>query len=87
MQIALTGDVMLGRMVGLLDNSSGLVYYINAEHPYPVLYRDGKASFIGEDHIYRKLGMPVNDSAYICVETFQLKLGDILISASLFNLM
>jgi len=74
--------MLVSIVVGLLDNSSGLVYYINAEHPYPVLYRDGKASFIGEDHIYRKLGMPVNDSAYICVETFQMKLGDILISGS-----
>lgn len=74
--------MLVSIVVGLLDNSSGLIYYINAEHPYPVLYRDGKASFIGDDHIYRKLGMPVNENAYVCVETFQMKLGDIFISGS-----
>jgi serine phosphatase RsbU (regulator of sigma subunit) len=74
--------MLVSIVVGLVDNSSGLLYYINAEHPYPVLYRDGKASFIGDEYIYRKLGMPVNENAYICVETFQLKQGDIFISGS-----
>ncbi len=75
-------SMLVSIVVGLVDNSSGLIYYINAEHPYPVLYRDGKASFIGDEYIYRKLGMPVNENAYICVETFQMKQGDIFISGS-----
>ncbi len=74
--------MLVSIVVGLVDNSSGLLYYINAEHPYPVLYRDGKASFIGDEYIYRKLGMPVSESAYISVETFQMKQGDIFISGS-----
>jgi hypothetical protein len=74
--------MLVSIVVGLIDNSSGLLYYINAEHPYPVLYRDGKASFIGDDFVYRKLGMPVSESAYISVDTFQIKPGDIFISGS-----
>lgn len=74
--------MLVSIVIGLVDNTSGLLYYINAEHPYPVLLRDGKSSFIGEDSIYRKLGMPVSENAYICVETFQLKQGDIFISGS-----
>ncbi|HNC01222.1 MAG TPA: SpoIIE family protein phosphatase, partial [Leptospiraceae bacterium] len=74
--------MLVSIVVGLVDNASGLIYYINAEHPFPVLYRDGKASFIGDDFIYRKLGTPVNETAYISVDTFQLKHGDIFISGS-----
>ncbi|MBK8398923.1 MAG: SpoIIE family protein phosphatase [Leptospiraceae bacterium] len=74
--------MLVSIVIGLVDTNSGLLYYINAEHPYPVLYRDGKASFIGEDFLYRKLGMPVNENANICVDTFQLKQGDIFISGS-----
>ena len=75
-------SMLVSIVVGLVDNASGLIYYINAEHPYPVLYRDGKASFVGNEFIYRKLGMPVNESANISVETFQMKQGDIFICGS-----
>ena len=75
-------SMLVSIVVGLVDNASGLIYYINAEHPYPVLYRDGKASFVGNEYIYRKLGMPVNENANICVETFQMKQGDIFICGS-----
>lgn len=74
--------MLVSIVVGLVDNASGLIYYINAEHPFPVLYRDGKASFVGDDFIYRKLGTPVNESAYISIDTFQMNYGDLFISGS-----
>ncbi|HMV41653.1 MAG TPA: CDC27 family protein, partial [Leptospiraceae bacterium] len=50
-------------------------------HPVSIIYRDGKASFIDEDFIFRKLGTEVAQS-YIYVKTFQMKDGDIVINGS-----
>ena len=40
------------------------LYFINAEHPYTVLYRDGETSFIGNDKVYRKLGSSMVGDLY-----------------------
>lgn len=74
--------MLVSVVLGIIDDATGLLFFLNAEHPYPVLYRDGQASFIGEDSIYRKLGTPISRKTYISVDTFQLKKGDILICGS-----
>jgi hypothetical protein len=50
--------MLVSSVIGLIDDSSGLLYYINAEHPSLVLYRDGKAEFIDSNlEIFRKIGI------------------------------
>lgn len=75
------GSMLVSIVIGLIDNKTGLMYFINAEHPVSIIYRDGKASFIDEDFIFRKLGTEVAQS-YIYVKTFQMKDGDIVINGS-----
>ncbi|MBK8397868.1 MAG: SpoIIE family protein phosphatase [Leptospiraceae bacterium] len=75
------GSMLVSIVMGLIDNRTGLMYFINAEHPVSIIYRDGKASFIDEDFIFRKLGTEVVQS-YIYVKTFQMKDGDIIINGS-----
>lgn len=75
-------SMLISIAIGLVDEENGFLYYILAEHPFPVLYRDGKASFINVKNLYRKLGMPIHDSIQIEVETFQIKEGDIIIFGS-----
>ncbi|MBP7283793.1 MAG: SpoIIE family protein phosphatase [Leptospiraceae bacterium] len=75
------GSMLVSIVMGLIDNRTGLMYFINAEHPVSIIYRDGKASFIDEDFIFRKLGTEVAQS-YIYVKTFQMKDGDIVINGS-----
>ena len=38
--------MLVSAVMGVLEEDTGFMYYINAEHPMSVLYRDGKASFI-----------------------------------------
>ncbi|MCB1178726.1 MAG: SpoIIE family protein phosphatase, partial [Leptospiraceae bacterium] len=40
------GSMLISLVLGLLDNNTGFNLFINAEHPNPVLYRDGVASFL-----------------------------------------
>ena len=75
------GSMLVSIVMGLIDNRTGLMYFINAEHPVSIIYRDGKASFIDEDFIFRKLGTEIAQS-YIYVKTFQMKDGDIVINGS-----
>lgn len=77
---AFNGTMCISCVVDLIDEETGKMYYFNAEHPFQVLYRNGKASFIEEELKLRKLGLA---SEYpFEVQTFQLEPGDIVIAGS-----
>lgn len=74
------GSMVISACVYLVEDETGKCWYFNAEHPFTVLYRDGKASFIEEGLTLRKLGL---DSEFdFKVHTIQLKKGDVLILGS-----
>ncbi len=75
------GSMLVSSVIGLVDEDFGSLYYINAEHPWTALYRDGKASFIENDLMFRKLGTTGMDGK-ISVHTFQLEPGDVIIAGS-----
>ncbi|EQA37383.1 SpoIIE-like protein phosphatase domain protein [Leptospira inadai serovar Lyme str. 10] len=75
------GSMYISAVIGILDEKSGFLYYINAEHPWTILYRDGKASFIEEALTCRKFGIPDNEQNLI-VQTFQLAPEDVLFIGS-----
>ncbi|TGK05611.1 serine/threonine-protein phosphatase [Leptospira langatensis] len=70
------GFMLVSAILGIVDHSSGTLYYINAEHPWPVLYRDGKATFLGLESNIRKLGISDMFGNKIQVQTFRLMPGD-----------
>lgn len=75
------GAMMISMVIGLIDEELGLVYYINAEHPFPVLYRDGKAAFIDSQIYFRKVGM-LELRSKLFVSLFQMHSGDAIILGS-----
>lgn len=80
--VSFDGSMMISAVLGLVDDSTGLFYFINAEHPYTVLYRDRRATFIERDADYlRKIGIQGLDSG-LRVGTLQLGPGDAVIMGS-----
>jgi hypothetical protein len=75
------GSMLVSIVMGVVDNETGLLYFINAEHPFSIIYRDGKASFIDEDLVFNKLGTEIADK-FISVKLFQMEDGDIIINGS-----
>lgn len=75
------GSMLISAAIGLIDDETGLMYYINAEHPWTAMLRDGKATFIEKELTFRKLGT-TGMSGQIYVQTFQLRPGDILFAGS-----
>lgn len=75
------GSMLVSVALGVVDDKNGLLYYINAEHPWGVLYRDGKASFFEEEQMLRKLGISGLEGQ-ISIRTLQLKPEDIIILGS-----
>jgi tetratricopeptide (TPR) repeat protein len=57
------------------------MYHILAEHPRAVIYRDGKAEFIENDKMLRKLGTSGVEGT-LSIATTQLEPGDVLIVGS-----
>lgn len=91
------GSMFMSMVFGLVDEERGFLYYINAEHPWTVLYRGGEAVYLEEELNIRKLGMPIIDRViqdggehhyHDCVEnvftlkTFLLQPGDTIIIGS-----
>jgi len=75
------GSMMMSVIVGLLDEESGMLYYFNAEHPYPVLYRGGIASFADCELSSQKLGS-FGTIENLKLRTMQVESGDVLILGS-----
>ena len=75
------GTMLASMILGLLDEQTGLVYYINAEHPPPALYRNKKAHFIDKESIFPKLGVS-GAPGDIGINTLQLTPGDKLLFGS-----
>lgn len=75
--ISFDGSMLVSIVISLIDNETGVMYLINAEHPRTVLYRDGKASFLESSFMLHKLGMEVlQHSTNIYINTYQLKEND-----------
>lgn len=75
------GSMLVSLVIGLVEEETGFLYFINAEHPWLILYRDEKASFLENELSYRKLGTKGLNSG-IFIKTFRLLPGDIIISGS-----
>ncbi|HBS06873.1 MAG TPA: hypothetical protein DEA96_18025 [Leptospiraceae bacterium] len=74
------GSMYVSGALGIIEESTGRMYYLNAEHPHTVLYRNSHAVFLEEEISTRKFGMP--DVGRPRVFEFQLEPGDVLIAGS-----
>lgn len=75
------GSMLMSMVIALVDEQTGLMYYMNAEHPFTILYRDGVASFIEKELAFRKLGIQGIEGD-LSVSTMQLKPGDVIFLGS-----
>ena len=75
------GLMLVSAILGLIEKSSGKVYFLNLDHPDIILYKNKKAIYIKPASTNSKIGMP-----YIqlptSVDKFTLDDGDILILGS-----
>ncbi len=75
------GLMLVSAILGLIEKSSGIVYFLNLDHPDIILYKNKKAIYIKPASTNSKIGMP-----YIqlpkSVDKFTLDDGDILILGS-----
>ncbi len=76
----LNGAMLISIVMLLIDEESGLVYYMNAEHPDIILYRGGKASFIKPNKYLKKLGLYAE--GLLSISTFQLLPNDVIFIGS-----
>ncbi len=74
------GSMLISLVIGLIDETNGLMYYINAEHPSIALLRRGEARFL-DAHVLRKLGTPGIHGS-LKIHCFQLEPGDVLVMGS-----
>jgi len=74
------GSMLISLVIGLVDEATGLMYYINAEHPNIVLFRNGEAKFL-EAEILRKLGTP-GIKGKLQIHCVELEPGDTIVMGS-----
>jgi tetratricopeptide (TPR) repeat protein len=76
------GYMMVSMILGLVDEKTGTLYYINAEHPLAILYRNNEATLLHHEQASTyKLGVHDADRRFRVAVT-RLIPGDILIVGS-----
>ncbi|MEM7182351.1 MAG: PP2C family protein-serine/threonine phosphatase [Spirochaetota bacterium] len=75
------GSMLVSTVIGLIDVANGLLYYLNIEHPWNILYRNGKASFMEQSLSHHKLGMTIEEQE-VNLMTFLMQPGDVILSGS-----
>ncbi|TGK85815.1 stage II sporulation protein E [Leptospira bourretii] len=75
------GSMLVSVVLGLVEEETGVLYYLNAEHPWTVLYRDGVASFIEDELELRKIGTK-GMAGEVRVRVFVLEQGDVIFIGS-----
>ncbi|MCB1304099.1 MAG: SpoIIE family protein phosphatase, partial [Leptospiraceae bacterium] len=78
--LSFDGAMMFSGILGLVNEKSGELLFLNAEHPFLILYRNGKAEFVDKELSMRKFGSPSEYGFHI--HRFQLKEGDVLFAGS-----
>ncbi|MCR9141928.1 MAG: SpoIIE family protein phosphatase [bacterium] len=76
------GTMLISLVLGLVEDNTGMLYFVNAEHPHPVLYSGGEAQFLGLDGMLRKLGWTLMNKPRFKIQTHQLRPGDVLLVGS-----
>lgn len=79
--ISFDGHMLLSAVICLAEQKTGLLYYINAEHPFSVLYRKGQASFIETKTVCRKIGIAILEG-HLAVKTFRMQPDDVIFLGS-----
>jgi tetratricopeptide (TPR) repeat protein len=75
------GSMFVSLILGLLHTESGFLYFFNAEHPEPILYRNGESWFLENSHpnrVLRKIGIHGNEENFT-VSTASLQPNDVMI--------
>lgn len=75
------GSMLMSAAFGLVHSRTGIVFYINCEHPWSILYRADKADFIENELMIHKLGMQ-QENKRIPIRKLELADGDTLIIGS-----
>ena len=70
------GSMLMSCACGVISEKTGEMWYFNAEHPWGVIYRDGKADFIESALVLRKLGTIIEGNIFQ-VQQFQFFEGDL----------
>ena len=74
--------MMATAICGLLEEQQGVLYFVNAEHPRPVLYRDERVRYaMPDEFITQKFGM-LSGPGPLQINVMSLKAGDILVMGS-----
>lgn len=76
------GMMLISGVFGIVENETGLVYYLNIESPLTVLYRNKKASLIHPTQTLRKLGSFGTENNEIIIQIFRLLENDSIINGS-----
>lgn len=76
------GSMLTSIFIGLIEEKTGDLFFINAEHPEAILYRDETTSFIKRTFHYSKLGTQGLQIPFEHVDFIKLNEGDILLIGS-----
>lgn len=79
--ISFDGSMLISAIIGLICEETGTLFFFNSEHPFSILHRDGKATFLDKETLIRKIGIE-QDFRFLKIHVHALKPGDSILLGS-----
>ncbi len=80
--VTFDGSMLVSFIVGLVEDDTGMLYWLNADHPRLVLLRAGRASFLQDDVSLLKAGVQIFDGNRLRIHTARMEPDDVILSGS-----
>ena len=80
--VSFGGNMLVSCVMGLIEEGTNCLFFINAEHPAPVILREGQAGFVGTGSFHPRLGAGLQDLERCPINVFALRPRDALILGS-----
>ncbi|MEM7182097.1 MAG: SpoIIE family protein phosphatase [Spirochaetota bacterium] len=71
--VSFQGSMYISALLGIVEDASGTMHFLNCEHPRIVLYRDGKAVFVEDEVLIHKIGTKAPQSQDIQLQSLVLQ--------------
>ena len=79
--VSFDGSMLVSAVIGLIDEETGAMYYLNAEHPWVACYRGNEAYFVENELTMHKIGAMGFDTG-IDIRAIQMQHKDVIFLGS-----
>ncbi len=69
--LSFNGSMLVSMIMALVEDHSGVMYYLNANHPPMIRYIDGSARYVSNAYVTKMLGQPAESQTHLFINVLR----------------